>query len=146
MAHNSQGAASETSSWITESDQYDIANEVEWACTRLQDAIRDERAARESLESLFKKRREDALNGVKKAERHLEFVDEEEERLRKTLLDKVEPGEVPVIIVGNRQTSGNEKEGTVNRTAENQDVLKNFFQGLNVHYKAKSAAKGNRVW
>jgi hypothetical protein len=88
MTQKAQRDISETSSWITESDQFDIADEFEQACTRLQDAIKNEKAARESLESLFRKRRQDALDEVKKAERHLEFVDEEEERLRKTLSDE----------------------------------------------------------
>jgi len=80
-----QKAISETSSWIVESQQYAIADEVERACTRLQDAIREKRSAQESMEFLFKKRREDALDAVKKAQHHLEFVNEEEDRLRKIL-------------------------------------------------------------
>jgi hypothetical protein len=86
MAQKAQEDTSETSSSITERDQYDIANEVEWACTRLQEATRDEEVARESLESLFKKRREDALDGVKKTQKHLEFVNKEEQRLRRTVI------------------------------------------------------------
>jgi hypothetical protein len=77
-----QKATSETSSWTVENDHYDIADEVERACTRLQDAIKEQQLARESMELLFKKLRDDALNEVKKAQRHLQFVKEEEERLR----------------------------------------------------------------
>jgi hypothetical protein len=82
-----QKATSETSSWTVETDHHDIAGEVERACTRLQDAVREQKLARESMELLFKKRRDDALNEVKKAQHHLQFVNEEEERLREILSD-----------------------------------------------------------
>jgi hypothetical protein len=88
MPRKSTGSNSETSSWISESDQYNIGDEVEWACARVHDIIRNERLARASMESLFKKRREDALEGVRKAQCYLEFVEKEEERLRKALLNE----------------------------------------------------------
>ena len=41
------------------------------------------------MELLFKKRRDDALNEVQRAQHHLEFVKEEEDRLRKMLSDEI---------------------------------------------------------
>ncbi|KIM27102.1 hypothetical protein M408DRAFT_330229 [Serendipita vermifera MAFF 305830] len=67
---------------VVESGAIDTASEVERATKRLRDSIIGEEAARESLEALLKKRREEALEAVVKAQHHLELVDAEERKLR----------------------------------------------------------------
>ncbi|KIM27103.1 hypothetical protein M408DRAFT_24850 [Serendipita vermifera MAFF 305830] len=83
MSQNSQNAASQET--VPQDGAFDIAAEVERASKRLRDIILGEEAARESLEALLKKRREDALDAVITAQRHLELVEAEEKRLRQTL-------------------------------------------------------------
>lgn len=83
MSQNLRNTASHPT--VPQDGPLDVAAEVERASKQLRDIILGEEAARESLEVLLKKRRQDALSAVIIAQRHLELVEAEEKRLRQSL-------------------------------------------------------------
>lgn len=57
-------------------------NVIDAAFTRLQDIIAAKNTAEAELDDLFVKRRDHAIEELEKARRRLEFVDEEEKRMK----------------------------------------------------------------
>ena len=84
MATHSPSVNSDSDGTVT----LDIGTKIEWACTRLRATVLDEKAARESLEDLLKRKREDAREAVIKAQNRLILVKEEEKKIRRNLVEQ----------------------------------------------------------